>query len=59
VYNVTDASEKKFSIQQHISQDKHSPGIQQKLNEVKQNNKILLSNLTNNSDQLSFNLELC
>eukprot|EP00102_Acyrthosiphon_pisum_P018968 XP_016656178.1 PREDICTED: uncharacterized protein LOC107882402 [Acyrthosiphon pisum] len=52
------ASEKKFTIQQHISRDKHARGIQRKLNEVKQNNQVLLSNLTNNSDQSSFNLEL-
>ncbi|XP_029341065.1 uncharacterized protein LOC107883909 [Acyrthosiphon pisum] len=52
------ASEKKFTIQQHISRDKHARGIQRKLNEVKQNNQVLLSNLTNNCDQSSFNLEL-
>jgi hypothetical protein len=28
------------------------------MNEVKQNNQVLLSNLTNNSYQSSFNLEL-
>ncbi|KAL4148242.1 hypothetical protein QTP88_002523 [Uroleucon formosanum] len=59
VCNVAVASEKKFTIQQHISRDKHARGIQRKLNEVKQNNQVLLSNFTNNSDQSSFNLELC
>ncbi|KAF0707596.1 PC4 and SFRS1-interacting protein isoform X1, partial [Aphis craccivora] len=38
VCNVAVASEKKFTIQQHISRDKHARGIQRKLNEVKQNN---------------------
>jgi len=59
VGNVAVASEKKFTIQQHISRDKHARGIQRKLNEVKQNDQVLISNLTNNSDQSSFNLELC
>jgi len=59
VCNVSVASEKKFTIQQHISRDKHARGIQRKLNEAKQNNQVLLSNLINNSDQSSFNLELC
>lgn len=32
------------------------PQLTWKLNQVKQNNQVLLSNLTNNSDHLSFNL---
>ncbi|KAL4135126.1 hypothetical protein QTP88_006774 [Uroleucon formosanum] len=44
VCNVAVASEKKFTIQQHVSRDEHAHEIQLKLNEV------LLSNLTNDGD---------
>jgi len=50
VCNVTIASEKKITIQQNISWNNYIRGIQRKLHEVKQNNQVLLPNLTNNND---------
>jgi len=59
VCNVKVSALKRFTVEQHISREKHTRGVERQKESVKPKTQLLLTDTSITSKKSSFNLELC
>ncbi|KAL4143045.1 hypothetical protein QTP88_005420 [Uroleucon formosanum] len=59
VCNVKVSALKRFTVEQHISREKHTRGVERQKESEKPKTQLLLTDTSIISKKLSFNLELC